>query len=211
MYLWAPPSHPLVCCPSLPFTPLPLSPPSPLSHSLPAAPASPPFFPPPPPPPPPCPGLPLPDAEDDEVVLMKMSTLNEEGVMEVKQVACERLLNYRVEMKVAGKRIGDVLNRIHVAMPKPRDTVSRPPVIPPGVEAARAKRALGDKRRTEKDMQVRGGGGGGGLCVDLSACRHVFCVGGDHGSACMRVSVCLSVCPSVRLSVCLSVCLSLCL
>ena len=36
------------------------------------------------------------------------------------QIACERLLNFRVEMKVAGKRIGDVLNRIHIAMPKTR-------------------------------------------------------------------------------------------
>ncbi len=31
------------------------------------------------------------------------------------QVACDRLLNFRVELKVAGKRIGDVLNKIHVA------------------------------------------------------------------------------------------------
>lgn len=36
------------------------------------------------------------------------------------QIACERLLNFRVELKVAGKRIGDVLNRIHIAMPKAR-------------------------------------------------------------------------------------------
>lgn len=31
------------------------------------------------------------------------------------QAACDRLLNHRVEVKVAGKRINDVLNRIHVA------------------------------------------------------------------------------------------------
>ncbi len=38
--------------------------------------------------------------------------------MAVKQVACDRLLGFRVEAKVAGRRIGDVLNRIHVAVPK---------------------------------------------------------------------------------------------
>lgn len=47
-------------------------------------------------------------------------------------MACDRLLNYRVEAKVAGKRINDVLNRIHIAMPKQRDNSARPPVIPPG-------------------------------------------------------------------------------
>ena len=49
-----------------------------------------------------------------------------------------------------------MVNRIHVAVPKPRDTASRPPVIPPGVAAARARRDAGVKRRTEKDLQVRG-------------------------------------------------------
>ena len=40
------------------------------------------------------------------------------------------------------------------AQPKPRDGVSRPPVIPPGVAEARARRDAGDKRKTEKDLQV---------------------------------------------------------
>lgn len=102
-------------------------------------------------------------SEDDEQVLMCMSTLNEEGVMLVKQAACERLLGYRVEMKVAGKRIADVLNRIHVAIPKPRDgsgPSSRPPVIPPGVAEARKRRDGGEKRRTEKQLQEENGGAG---------------------------------------------------
>jgi nucleolar GTP-binding protein len=55
-----------------------------------------------------------------ESALLTMSTLTEEGVMAVKQTACDRLLNFRVELKVAGKRIADVLNRMHVAQPKNR-------------------------------------------------------------------------------------------
>lgn len=69
-----------------------------------------------------------------------------------------------------GKRVGDVVNRIHVAVPKARDGLARPPVIPPGVAEARARRAAGEKRRTEKDLQVGaalspecGQGAGGGL------------------------------------------------
>lgn len=99
----------------------------------------------------------------DETIMMAMSTLSEEGVMSVKQVACDRLLNFRVELKVAGKRIGDVLNKIHVAQPKPRDGItpgSRPPVIPAGVAEARARRAAGEKKKTERDLQEENGGAG---------------------------------------------------
>jgi nucleolar GTP-binding protein len=41
--------------------------------------------------------------QEDDGILMTMSTLSEEGVMSVKQAACERLLNHRVEIKVAGE------------------------------------------------------------------------------------------------------------
>jgi hypothetical protein len=101
--------------------------------------------------------------------MMTMSTLTEEGVMAVKQTACDRLLNFRVDMKLAGKRVTDVLNRMHVAVPKPRDRQARPPVIPPSVAAARAAAAgaaaaaaAAAKRKTEKDLQEEHGGAGGG-------------------------------------------------
>ncbi|GAB4823643.1 hypothetical protein N2152v2_010689 [Parachlorella kessleri] len=97
---------------------------------------------------------------DAETALVTMSTLTEEGVGAVKQVACDRLLNSRVEIKLKGKRVSDVVNRIHVAVPKARDNLARPPVIPPGVEAARARRDAGDKRRTEKELQEEQGGAG---------------------------------------------------
>ncbi|KAI3431856.1 hypothetical protein D9Q98_010608 [Chlorella vulgaris] len=96
----------------------------------------------------------------DETTLVTMSTLTEDGISAVKQVACDRLLSSRVEVKLKGKRVGDVVNRIHVAMPKARDGVSRPPVIPPGVAAARARRDAGERRRTEKDLQEEQGGAG---------------------------------------------------
>lgn len=54
-----------------------------------------------------------------------------------------------------GKRVGDVVNRIHVAMPRARDGLARPPVIPPGVAEARARRDAGEKRKKEKDLQAR--------------------------------------------------------
>lgn len=53
-----------------------------------------------------------------------------------------------------GKRMKDVVNRMHVALPQPRDHMSRPAVIPPGVAQARAARDGGHKPSTEKDLQV---------------------------------------------------------
>jgi len=70
--------------------------------------------------------------EDDGIPCLPMSTLTEEGVMAVKTDACDRLLAQRVEVKVKSKKVDGVLNRLHVAMPKPRDNVERPPFIPEG-------------------------------------------------------------------------------
>ena len=51
------------------------------------------------------------------------------------------------------------MNRMHVALPKPRDTTRRPSVIPPSVAAARARMdastsAPSTRSRTERDIQV---------------------------------------------------------
>ena len=43
---------------------------------------------------------------------------------------------------------------MHVAQPKPRDRQGRPPVIPAGLAAARTRKDTGEKKRTEKDVEV---------------------------------------------------------
>ena len=72
--------------------------------------------------------------EEDGIPIVPMSTLTEEGVVEVKTRACDELLLQRVEVKLRGKKASDVLNRLHLAVPKPRDGVERPPCIPPGAK-----------------------------------------------------------------------------
>jgi len=59
--------------------------------------------------------------EDKNIPVMLMSTVQETGVMEVKTEACERLLSYRVDQKMRTKKVDNILNRLHVAMPAPRD------------------------------------------------------------------------------------------
>ncbi|XWS73539.1 hypothetical protein CRYUN_Cryun02cG0138200 [Craigia yunnanensis] len=97
----------------------------------------------------------------EEGVLLTMSTLTEDGVIAVKNAACERLLNQRVELKMKSKKINDCLNRFHVAIPKPRDQKERPPCIPQSVLEAKAKQAAEqEKRKTEKDWEDENGGAG---------------------------------------------------
>ncbi|KAI5356268.1 PREDICTED: nucleolar GTP-binding [Prunus dulcis] len=101
------------------------------------------------------------EATSDEGVLLTLSTLTEDGVISVKNTACERLLNQRVDLKMKSQKINDFVNRFHVAMPQPRDQKERPPCIPQSVPEAKAKQA-GDKekRNTEKDLENENGGAG---------------------------------------------------
>ncbi|GKV02461.1 hypothetical protein SLEP1_g14896 [Rubroshorea leprosula] len=78
---------------------------------------------------------------NEEGVLLTMSSLTEDGVIAVKNAACERLLDQRVELKMKSKRINDCLNRFHVAIPKPREQKERPTCIPQAVLEAKAKQA----------------------------------------------------------------------
>lgn len=98
---------------------------------------------------------------NDEGVLLTMSTLTDDGVIAVKNSACERLLNQRVVTKMKSKKINDCLNRFHVAIPKPRDNKERPPCIPQAVLDARAKEnPKMEKRKLEKDLEDENGGAG---------------------------------------------------
>lgn len=48
----------------------------------------------------------LSDIENDpEIKLLSMSTVNDEGVIEVKTEACERLLSFRVDQKMRTKKV----------------------------------------------------------------------------------------------------------
>ncbi|KAK8454814.1 hypothetical protein SEVIR_4G038600v4 [Setaria viridis] len=97
---------------------------------------------------------------NEEGVLLTMSTLTDDGVMAVKNAACERLLEQRVDVKMKSKKMVDCLNRFHVAVPKPRDNKERPICIPPAVLEARANAAAKEKKKLEKDFEQENGGAG---------------------------------------------------
>ena len=103
-----------------------------------------------------------------EVELLQLSCTTTEGVTEVKNAACERLIADRVAQKLKagtnnsgtiGGRLGDVLTRIHVA--QPLGGVIREPFIP---EAAKTLRRFSkddpNRRRLARDIEEENGGAG---------------------------------------------------
>lgn len=121
--------------------------------------------------------------KSDGVQIVQLSCLSEEGVMDVRNQACDALLHSRVESKQQTKRVENVANRIRVAMPAPRDRTQRQAFIPEAVlkkqqeaEARKAAQlaadAAGDedalsgdeddslKRKLERDLEAENGGAG---------------------------------------------------
>jgi len=92
--------------------------------------------------------------EGEGTTLIPMSTFSEEGVMNVRNEACERLLAQRVEVKMKSKKVNDVVNRLHVAMPTPRDEKARPPFIPQAVlDKKNAMNVEGGKKKLAVEIE----------------------------------------------------------
>ncbi|KAH7107413.1 GTP binding protein 4 [Auriculariales sp. MPI-PUGE-AT-0066] len=93
--------------------------------------------------------------------LVVASCYNEEGVMDVKNAACDALLAHRVENKLKGAKVNAIANRIHVAMPKPRDDLVREPFIPEAIRNRKKyEKEDPDRIRLERDVQEENGGAG---------------------------------------------------
>jgi nucleolar GTP-binding protein len=68
-------------------------------------------------------------SKEENVKIIPMSNKSEEGISLVKQSACDALLLQRTEVKNKNRK-EDILTRIHVANPIPRDDKERTPTIP---------------------------------------------------------------------------------
>ncbi|WAR05093.1 NOG1-like protein [Mya arenaria] len=87
--------------------------------------------------------------EEDDIPVMNMSTLTD---------ACDRLLAHRVEAKIKNRKVQDISNRLHVAMPQKRDQKERPAFIPEAVLKKRqAMEIEREKRKTERDIELEEG------------------------------------------------------
>lgn len=71
---------------------------------------------------------------------VEMSSLTEEGVSKVKEVACEMLFQLRAEMNMRGVKRDEILRRAHVSIPVPRDDRIRQPFVPTGEKDGKVSR-----------------------------------------------------------------------
>ncbi|GAA5821527.1 hypothetical protein JCM10212_000136 [Sporobolomyces blumeae] len=98
---------------------------------------------------------------EDSVQLLALSCVSEEGVMDVRNAACDALLAHRVQAKEKTKRVDNVANRVRVAVPVPRDGVERKPFIPDSVKTRKVyDKNDPERRRLEKDIEEENGGAG---------------------------------------------------
>lgn len=76
--------------------------------------------------------------ERSGAIFKTMSNFTEAGIVDVKTSACEALLAKRIAVKIKNtKKVTEVMNRVTVTMPKPRDGKKREVAIPASVLAAR--------------------------------------------------------------------------
>ena len=103
-----------------------------------------------------------------DVELLQLSCASEEGVTDVKNAACERLLADRVAQKLKsgsnkdghiGGRLGDLLTRIHVA--QPLGGIVRETFIPEAVKSKiRYDKEDPNRPRLAREIEEEGGGPG---------------------------------------------------
>ena len=97
-----------------------------------------------------------------------MSNVTDHGVMDVKSLACDKLLQSRVDQRVVGKKVNDVMNRLQVFQPQQRDGEVREAFIPESVKEAKKRGEIGGRDHvakksrsgfasTKDDQQVEGG------------------------------------------------------
>ena len=96
---------------------------------------------------------------DQGIEIAESSCVTEEGVMNVRNSACEKLLNQRVEVKMRSQKISDVLNKLHLAEPTTRDERTRPAFIPESVLKKRAE-GVDSERKLARDIELENGGAG---------------------------------------------------
>ncbi|KAK9379632.1 P-loop containing nucleoside triphosphate hydrolase protein [Kockiozyma suomiensis] len=99
---------------------------------------------------------------DSNVEIMQLSCHLETNLMEVRNSACEKLLAARVEQKLKGTKVNDVLNKIHLAVPMiRRDGVDRSPFIPEAVKTLTKYDPLDpNRRKLARDIEAENGGAG---------------------------------------------------
>lgn len=103
-----------------------------------------------------------------EIEMLQLSCNTQEGVQEVKNAACERLIAERVNQKLKagtnnsgniGGRLADVMSRIHVAQPMGGQSLET--FIPEGIKNLKKyEKEDPERRKLARDVEAENGGAG---------------------------------------------------
>ena len=96
--------------------------------------------------------------EQTKGFITSMSNITGDGVQECKKLACDKLKEFRGTIKSKQKPI--LPNRPYVSVPKLRDSIERPPVIPPTVFEEKSNGMKITHGPTQKEIQEMKGGAG---------------------------------------------------
>jgi nucleolar GTP-binding protein len=74
-------------------------------------------------------------AKEHNAYLIQMSNQNGVGISDVKEKACDILLDFRLTQKYKDpKKVESIISRLHITQPKKRDNHDRPTIIPDTVK-----------------------------------------------------------------------------
>jgi nucleolar GTP-binding protein len=91
--------------------------------------------------------------ETEKITMVPMSNISEEGISQVKQIACDKLLQQRTEIILNSQKNDDILKKVHVALPVPRDDKERP-VHDPQVDKEK-QLEITKKKEEEWEFQLK--------------------------------------------------------
>lgn len=104
-------------------------------------------------------------AKNANAELIPMSNISEMNISKLKMIACDKLLEARVDAKLsAGRMKDDIMTRITVVTPKARDNQVREAFIPDSVSNKTKGSGMEVDRVTEKQLMVANGGAGVYAC-----------------------------------------------
>jgi nucleolar GTP-binding protein len=100
-------------------------------------------------------------SKEDGLEVLKLSCYTDDGVSEARNFACDKLLAVRVEQKLKGSKMAEHINRLHLAMPQPRDDRDRPAFVPEEAKnRVKYDKEDPERRKLERDFELEGGGAG---------------------------------------------------
>uniref|UniRef100_A0AC34FH95 Nucleolar GTP-binding protein 1 n=1 Tax=Panagrolaimus sp. ES5 TaxID=591445 RepID=A0AC34FH95_9BILA len=92
--------------------------------------------------------------EKKDIPVFELSTVSKEGVITLRDKACDALMAQRVQRKLQSKGYdNNIISRLYVAVPEPRDDKVRAPFIPAGAMVKRTDRAALKENKNSESME----------------------------------------------------------